>query len=423
MTNWKEYKFSELLEKVTDNRGRTCPIVDEGFPLIATNCIRNDKLYPDFVNVRYVDEDTYNHWFRGHPEPNDLIFVLKGTPGRVCYTPSPVSFCIAQDMVALRANQQIVTPKYLFAILRSQVVQQRIESLHVGSLIPHFKKGDFDKLLVPVCENRELQKFIGEQYYDFCDKIELNNKINQELENLAQTLFKQWFIDFEFPNENGEPYKSSGGEMVDSELGEIPKGWEVKRLKEILLIKRGGSPRPIQDFIAKTGLPWVKISDATAIKSPFLFSTKEFIKPEGLKKTVLMKKGSLVLSNSATPGLPVFLELDACIHDGWLHFQDIKDLTYNYLYLFFLAIREDLIGQGNGSIFVNLKTDILKEYKTSIPNGNLISKFEDLVGPLFQSIKENSKEIIELINLRDLILPKLISGELKVADVFIQTTA
>jgi type I restriction enzyme S subunit len=130
-----------------------------------------------------------------------------------------------------------------------------------------------------------------------------------------------------------------------------------------------------------------------------------------------MKKGSLVLSNSATPGLPIFLELDACIHDGWLHFQDIKSLTYNYLYLFFKEIRQDLIGQGNGSIFINLKTDILKDYRTPIPTSSIISSFENTIAPIFEEIKLYSIEINELTTLRDLILPKLISGKLDVAEV------
>jgi type I restriction enzyme S subunit len=207
--------------------------------------------------------------------------------------------------------------------------------------------------------------------------------------------------------------------MVESELGEIPKGWEIKRLKQILNIKRGGSPRPIHDYMASSGLPWVKISDATALNNPFLFSTKEFIKVEGLRKTILLKKGSLILSNSATPGLPKFLELDACIHDGWLHFQDIELVTYNFLYLLFLYIRVDLVGQGNGSIFINLKTDILKEYAISIPNSEVLEKFSEVINPIFENIKNNASENIKLTDMRDYLLPKLISGELEINEISI----
>ncbi len=254
------------------------------------------------------------------------------------------------------------------------------------------------------------------------DKIEVNNQINQELEALAQALFKQWFIDFEFPDEDGQPYKSSGGDMVESELGEIPKGWKIQRLKELLTIKRGGSPRPIQDYMVPKGLPWVKISDATAINTPFLFSTKEFIKQEGLKKTVYLKKGSLILSNSATPGLPKFLELDACIHDGWLHFQDIKTVSYTFLYLLFISIRENLVGRGNGSIFINLKTDILKDYAISVAHESILDRFNQAVDSIFDKIREVASENLELEKLKNVLLPKLFSGELTLSEALNKKT-
>lgn len=142
--------FDKLISKVVDNRGKTCPTADFGVPLIATNCIRNDHLYPVFENIRYVDNYTYSSWFRGHPEPEDIILVLKGSPGRVAFVPNPVNFCIAQDMVAIRPNHSLVYPKYLFAVLRSKQIQDEIFSLHVGTLIPHFRKSDFKDLLIPI---------------------------------------------------------------------------------------------------------------------------------------------------------------------------------------------------------------------------------------------------------------------------------
>ena len=202
--------------------------------------------------------------------------------------------------------------------------------------------------------------------------------------------------------------------MQDSELGELPMGWEVKPLGKYLVVKRGGSPRPIKDFIVPSGLPWVKIADATAQPSPFLFKTKEFIKTEGLKKTVLLKKGSLILSNSATPGLPKFLELDACIHDGWLHFPEKKLYSDVYLYHLFLELRTKLVAQGNGSVFTNLKTDILRNQVAVAPAKEIINKFDDSIVLIFEKLKASCEEINILSQLRDTLFPKLLSGELSV---------
>ena len=167
---FRSISFRDLLAEIIDNRGRTCPVEENGIPLIATNCIKNETLYPSFNKVRYVSQETYNYWFRGHPNPGDIIFVLKGSPGRVNWVPDPVGFCIAQDMVAIRANQNIILPKYLFALLRSRKVQLQIGNMHVGSLIPHFKKGDFEKLILSIPEDLTIQRKIGDIYFDFSKK-------------------------------------------------------------------------------------------------------------------------------------------------------------------------------------------------------------------------------------------------------------
>nr|WP_277603744.1 restriction endonuclease subunit S [Acinetobacter sp. ANC 4805] len=209
-------------------------------------------------------------------------------------------------------------------------------------------------------------------------------------------------------------------ELVESELGEVPKGWDATALGNFLEIKRGGSPRPIQNFMAPTGYPWVKIADATADPSPFLFKTKEFIIKEGLRKTVYLKKGSLILTNSATPGLPKFLELDACIHDGWLYFPQKQHFSDNYLYFLFLKLRTQLVAQGNGSVFTNLKTDILRNQVVLVPTKEVIEKFDLQVGKILEMMKTQCIQSSNLSDLRDALLPKLLSGELDVSGLQIE---
>ena len=115
---WQYEVLSDLVSEIVDNRGRSAPTADAGIPLIATNCIKEDGLYPVYENIRFVSSDAYNNWFRSHPEPGDIIIVNKGTPGLVCQVPDPVDFCIAQDMVALRADESRVDREYLLAALR-----------------------------------------------------------------------------------------------------------------------------------------------------------------------------------------------------------------------------------------------------------------------------------------------------------------
>lgn len=230
------------------------------------------------------------------------------------------------------------------------------------------------------------------------DKIELNNKINQNLEQQAQAIFKSWFVDF-------EPF---GGNM--------PKDWKIGELGEYLEIKRGGSPRPIQNFIADKGYKWLKISDVTSLQTPFIYNIKESIRESGLNKTVLLKAGTFVLSNSATPGIPKILGINSCIHDGWLYFPKSK-FSNEYLYLLFKSIRKKLVLLGNGSVFTNLKTDILRNYQTVLPSESILKNFDSIVKPIFSNIQNNTLENINLTQLRDTLLPKLMSGEINVDKV------
>lgn len=235
MKDCKWVPLTDLLETIVDNRGKSCPTQETGFPLIATNCIKPTSIYPTFENIRYVSNETLRTWFRAEIKPHDILFVNKGTPGRVCLVPDPVTFCAAQDMVGLRADSSKIYYRYLFAVLRSDFIQEKINNFHVGIAIPHFKKSDMDELLIPV-PNMNIQHKIGDLYCKLSEKIEMNNALSSKLESLARMIYDYWFLQFDFPDENGRPYRSSGGKMVwNAELKrEIPEGWEVETLKDVL---------------------------------------------------------------------------------------------------------------------------------------------------------------------------------------------
>lgn len=143
--------------------------------------------------------------------------------------------------------------------------------------------------------------------------------------------------------------------------------WTEYKFSELCDITRGASPRPIHDFISNTGIPWIKIADATASDSRFITKTNESIKIEGVRSSVEVGPGDLILSNSATPGLPKFVQIKACIHDGWMLLRNLRNLDKNFAYWLLLNERKNLVAQGSGTVFTNLKTDILKNHKVKIP--------------------------------------------------------
>ena len=166
----------------------------------------------------------------------------------------------------------------------------------------------------------------------------------------------------------------------------------IYKLRELSTIKRGSSPRPINDYISKSGYPWLKISDFS-LNDKVVNSTKEFIKEDGLKNTRYVKKGTLIVTNSATPGIPIFLGKDMCLHDGFLYFEELSTmLDKEYLYYFILCNRKRLIGLGNGSVFINLKKEILENYEIDLPSIELQRKIVSIIKPIDDKMSLN-KEI------------------------------
>lgn len=326
---------------------------------------------------------------------DDIIISARGTVGEMAMIPFPMAF--NQSCYGIRGKPSVVIQTYLYYLLKHSIPLLKRQT-H-GSVFDTITRDTFANIEVDLPPIKE-QQIIAATLSSLDDKIENNRKINQCLEQMAQAIFKSWFVDF-------EPW---GGVM--------PSDWREGTLGEYVAIKRGGSPRPIQDFLSDTGLRWLKISDVSALQTPFILEIKEHIKEAGLRKTVFIKSGALVLSNSATPGIPKILGVDTCIHDGWLYFPSSM-LSNEYLYLFFKHIRKELISFGNGSVFTNLKTDILKNYSVNIPNEPTRRQFDDLITPLFRNMEICTRESLELSKLRDSLLPRLISGKLSVAEVLV----
>lgn len=266
-----------------------------------------------------------------------------------------------------------------------------------GSAQPKLSQANLNSVILHLPSISE-QRIIVEYLYMFDKKISVNQQINDNLQQQAAALFESWFVNYE--PWNGVP----------------PSDWVNAPLGSFVEIKRGGSPRPIQDYLSDSGLRWLKISDVTSLNSPFVFEIKEHIKKEGLRKTVFLKAGELVLSNSATPGIPKILDVDSCIHDGWLYFPK-SELSKYYLYLFFKHIRKKLVALGNGSVFTNLKTDILKSFPTIKADAETLRKFDSVVAPLFDVMLNVDRENYKLATMRDTLLPKMMSGEIDVSAV------
>lgn len=391
--------ITELLLDIVDNRGKTVPIVDSGFPLIATNCIKHNSIYPTFENVRYVDQKTRDTWFRAHPKPNDIIFVNKGTPGRVCLVPEPVPFCFAQDMMGFRCDPRKIDYQYLFTVLRSDFIQKTIENFHVGLVIPHFKKSDLANLKIPRLATRKLERTIGELYLSISKKIEFNNSINIELEAMSKTLYDYWFVQFDFPNEDGKPYKTSGGKMVYNEelKREIPTGWEVERLIDIANVSTG---RLDSNAGSRDGI------------YPFFTCSKE---PSKIDSYSFDDDVILVAGNNAQGNFHINRysgKFNAYQRTYVITAKENKHLSYIYQVLFEQMKLYKNRGKGSQTKFLTI--GMLTDVPMFKPSLELMSDYYKFTKPLYAKQMNiiNENENLEL--LRDWLLPMLINGQVTV---------
>lgn len=397
--DWKECKLGEIVEinKNSYSEKENWKFVN----YLDTGNITENKI-SEIQHINLGDEKLPSRAKRKVKNNNILYSTVRPNQKHFGIIKSfPENFLVSTGFAVLDVNEKLANPDFVYYYL---IQNENTESLHAiaeqtTSAYPAIKPSDIANLsinLPPLATQQKIATILS----SLDDKIELNNKINDNLEQQAQAIFESWFVDF-------EPF---GGKM--------PEGWRVGKLGDFVEIKRGGSPRPIQNFLSDEGYRWLKISDVTSLSAPFVLNIAEHIKEEGLSKTVFLKAGSLVLSNSATPGIPKILDLDTCIHDGWLYFPK-SQLSNEYLYLLFKEIRPQLINLGNGSIFTNLKTDILRNYEITLPNKETLSNFQNIIKSIFEKMLFIQRETKQLEIIRDALLPKLMSGEIDVESVTI----
>lgn len=398
---WEDFPqkpLPDVLKFIVDNRGKTVPTADSGRILIATNCVKNENLFPSYEKIRYLSDETYSNWFRAHPVPGDILFVCKGTPGRCCLVPDPIDFCIAQDMVALRADEKQIYNYFLLAVLRSRKLQSQISNTSVGDVIPHFKKSHFDTLMIPL-PPMEIQREIGDIYYKFSYKQELNKRINKNLEQQAQAIFKAWFVDF-------EPFD-----------GEMPADWIVSKLGDIASIKTN-SFSPVKNPDAQ--LEHYSIPAYDEQKYPVFESAA------GVKSNkYILSKNSVMISklNPDTKRVwrPMCLSELAVSSTEFIIFEAFNPAYRDFVFSIIdsATFSDWMCAHTTGSTNSRQRTtpSATLEFQVALPDEKTITDFCAIVTPMYDTISANICENQKLAQLRDSILPRLMSGELDVSDL------
>ncbi len=404
--NFKNVKFVKLGSITKWTSGGTPSKKNKDFwdgriPWISARNLKSNFVYSSDITI---SELGLNNGSRLAPVKSILLLVR----GSGLFNDIPIGLvekevAFNQDLKCIQADSETVLPEYIFYWLlgSKQLLRSILEVTGIGA-------GKFDTKLLQNLEiplpSIEEQELIVKLCDSISRKIEINERISQLLENIAQVIFKQWFVDFEFPNEDSEPYKSSGGEMVESELGLIPKGWEVKELGEIIDIhdsKRIPLSKKEREKREKK-YPYYGAASLMDYVDEFIFDgTYVLLGEDG---TVVNEDGSPVLQ---------YVWGKFWVNNHAHVLSGKKGISTNFLYI--LLSNLNVSGAITGAVQLKINQKNLKEMKIIMPNDmKLVSHFSDIVDKSFEKIRVKRDENKNLVLLRDSLLPKLMSGEIRV---------
>jgi type I restriction enzyme S subunit len=424
MSEWNEYKLGEVL--ISANTGldaiKRAPIVsiNTGIKCLRIQDVSQNKKYNNWGFTEVLE----NNFDKFKLIKNDIIVARTGaTVGVNLIIKSNLNSVFNNGLIRLRVNDDFDS-LYISYHLRSLEYWNHIDSIAFGTTSqPNIQINQLLDYRIKVPNLKSTQTAIAEILSSLDDKIELNNKINQELELLVQTLFKQWFIDFEFPNKSGEPYKSSGGEMLESELGEIPKGWNKIKLAKLVTKSHTGADAstraPIVDY--DTGVKCARVGDMTNNRSYHNWAFCK-INPQDYARQKL-GIGDIIVTRTATLGINQIIRenIDAVCNNGLIRLQIDKSICDPmFVYVQFQGdIFKEWINRisGDSSTRPNMQMDYLLDFNVILPEKELMNDYTESIKTYYDLIDENNRCNEELIKTRDTILPKLISGELEINEI------
>ncbi len=357
-------------------------------------------------NNLYPTIDTYTTKITKTAKKNDILFSVRAPVGEINI--APFELCIGRGLSAIRSKNK--DNKFLHYLLIYKL--QDIHSKSTGTIFNSINKSTLENLEIKIPIEKS-QKFIGTLLRNIDNKIELNNKIIANLEELSQTLFKRWFVDFEFPDENGNPYKSSGGEMVGSELGEIPKEWQVVKLEMLI----DNVKDRINAKSVSSNFPYVPIDLIPKRKLTF-YNYKDG--KEAKSSLIKFKRNDILLGNMRVYFHRVCLAPFEGVTRNTVFTLRPKDERYTY-YLINLINKDEFIeyasNNSKGSTMPYAVWEgVLDKIKVIKPPLNYLNQFNSKIKSNFELSISLLKQNRKLAILRDTLLPKLMSGEIEIPD-------
>ncbi|MGI0021272.1 MAG: restriction endonuclease subunit S [Nitrososphaeraceae archaeon] len=419
VNEWKEYPFDEVIDFQEGPGILAKDFRDKGIPLIRLSGLERGSSI--FNGCNYLDPEMVKQkWSHFSLQEGDILLSTSASLGRIAVVRREgIGAITYTGIIRMRSRDASLFRPFIRYLLESPDFQHQVEMMGVGSVIRHFGPmhlRQMSVILPPPDEQRSITHILG----TLDDKIEINQEMNKTLESIAQAIFKYWFIDFEFPNEEDKPYKSSGGEMVYNKDFEkdIPKGWQVKELPEVAkIVDCLHITKPIETKNEAYLLQVFNIVEYGLID----LSKKFHVSDEAYEfwtKNIEVVEGDCIISNAGRVGaigqIPYWLKGGIGRNITAVRPVTITP-TYLVEYLFSKFGQQEIEKQTDSATVLNtLNVRGIKKIKILIPHEKMMKKYEEISRPIRKKMEVNYINMSNLISLRDSLLPRLLSGKIRV---------
>lgn len=428
-SEWPLVAVEDVCSLIVDCVNKTAPVATERTPyrMIRTTNVRNGGI--DLTECRYVERETYEKWTRrAKLKLGDVILTREAPIGEVGFVTEHDGVFLGQRLMQYRADPNKLDPRFLLYSFLSPDLQHQFGSHEgSGSVVSHIKVGDcfkFKLRLPPL----KVQSEIGAFLRALDDRIALLRETNTTLEAIAQALFKSWFVDFDPVHANAGTQAPSlpaeiqalfPSRLVESPQGLIPGGWEVGTVEDVIDTVGGATPNTKNDeFWNPPEISWTSPKDLSGLNTPALLETDRKISKLGLAKisSGLLPVGTLLMSSRAPIGYLAIAQVPLAINQGYIAMPPGGKLPPLFMLYWCRHNMEVIKNRANGSTFMEISKKAFRPIEIVLPAKSVVDAFMETAVPLFERLVENEKQISSLSELRDTLLPRLISGQLRLPE-------
>jgi type I restriction enzyme S subunit len=432
MENRKTFKLRELVELKSGFAFKGTDFISAGVPVIKIKNVKPGKVILD--SLSYVSREVADRTQKFRVLPNDILITMSGnridgTPetwvGKVSLFRHTGEFLLNQRVGVLKVKDtNKVSEVFLSILLSSEDYQHHFISKATSSggqanISPSLIY-DTEVAIPPI----EEQKVIAKIFSSLDGKIELNRRMNATLEAIVRALFKAWFVNFEPVHANRENRTSESvspdvAKLFPNEFENgIPKGWRIRKIREILEAKGGATPSTKNSNFWNGDRYWATPKDLSNLASPVLLNTERKITDEGVKQisSGILPSGTLLLSSRAPIGYVAISQIPVSINQGFIAIQ-AKELSNLYMLYWLMQHMEIVKNRANGSTFQEISKSSFREIELIVPDNSTLKLFDEKVASVFERIVSNEKETLRLEQIRNSLLPRLISGKIPVTQL------